>query len=130
MENNSPKPNPSEDFQYSPKIFSQEEIDMFIKGDRGDIDRLLLYSMNRIAAVLIPHAEREESFMSLIESTGGMDAVRLRADYVNSLIEKNNKRSAAWEKISQSTTTWALIAFLGFIAVSAWQYVVSLIRKS
>lgn len=113
-----------------PKVFSEEEINMFLKGDRRDIDRLLLYSMNRIAAVLIPHTEREAKFTALLEEVGGTDSVRERAEYVNSLIEKNKKRSAAFEKISQSTVTWALIAAIGFIAIAVWEHVVTLIRKS
>ena len=113
-----------------PKVFSEEEINMFLKGDRRDIDRLLLYSMNRIAAVLIPHTEREAKFTALLEEVGGTESIKERADYVNSLIEKNKKRSAAFDKISQSTVTWALIAAIGFVLVALWEHVIILIRKS
>lgn len=100
---------------HSPKIYSDEEIEMFLKGDRRDIDKLLLYTMNRIAAVLIPHAEREDQFMAVIKDVGGLEAVKERADYIDSLIRKNNKRSAAFAKIAESTITWALIAATGFV---------------
>ena len=41
---------------YEPRILSEEEIDVFLKGDPKDVNRIILYSLNRLAAVLIPAA--------------------------------------------------------------------------
>ena len=115
---------------HEPKIFSDEEIEMFLAGDRRQIDRHILYSLNRLAAVLIPHCRREEAVDAHLEGLGGFDAIAARAEYVDSLIKKNNRWAEAFEKISQSTITWALIAFLGFLAMAVWHDIVAAIKMA
>lgn len=118
------------DHAHAPKVFSDEEIEMFLAGDRRQIDRHMLYCLNRIAEVLIKHTEKEDAFQDSLAEIGGEDAIKARAEYVDSLIEKNNRWAEAFEKISQSTITWALIAFLGFLAMAVWHDVVAAIRTA
>lgn len=118
------------DHAHAPKVFSDEEIEMFLAGDRRQIDRHMLYCLNRIAAVLIKHTEKEDAFHDSLAEIGGEDAIKARAEYVDSLIEKNNRWAEAFEKISQSTITWALIAFLGFLAMAVWHDIVAAIRTA
>ena len=118
------QPNPA----YAPKVFTDEEIDMFLAGDRRQIDRHILNSLNRIAIVLIANTDREDKFYDQMENIGGIDAIHTRADYVDSLIEKNKLQAAAFAKISQSTVTYALIAFLGFIAAAVWHDIIAAIK--
>ena len=118
------------DHAHTPKVFSDEEIEMFLAGDRRQIDRHMLYCLNRIAEVLIKHTEKEDAFQDSLAEIGGEDAIKARAEYVDSLIKKNNRWAEAFEKISQSTITWALIAFLGFLAMAVWHDVVAAIRTA
>ena len=60
----------------------------------------------------------------------GEEAIKARAKYVDSLIKKNNRWAEAFEKISQSTITWALIAFLGFLAMAVWHDIVAAIKMA
>ena len=118
------------DHAHAPKVFSDEEIEMFLAGDRRQIDRHMLYCLNRIATVLIKHTEKEDAFHYSLAEIGGEDAIKKRADYVDSLIKKNNRWAEALEKISQSTITWALIAFLGFLAIVVWHDIVEAIKMA
>ena len=103
---------------------------MFLSGDRRQIDRHILYSLNRIAAVLIPHCEREKEMTTQINSIGGFDSIEQRARYVDSLIKKNNRLADALDKISQSTITWALIAFFSFVAIATWHDIVAAVKAA
>jgi frataxin-like iron-binding protein CyaY len=122
---------------HDPHVLSDEEIEMYLKGDRRDIDRLLLFSINRIIAVLIPHAKREDErdaeFDKTMAAIGGAQAIIDRAKFVDSmaknadidaehkafvktLIERQNKRNIMMEKVSASNVVWVSIAFLGYLA--------------
>ena len=111
-----------------PHILTDDEIDLYLKGDREEIDRLLLLSLNRITGVLLPLFNGHMVCLARLETLGGMDDVSKRAAYVDSLIERQKKRNAAWDKIAQSTTLWALLAFLGFIGLAGWEAVVHNIK--
>lgn len=47
-------------------IYTDEEIDIFLKGDRRNVDKLLLHGMNNIAAALVPHMAKENSLMAVM----------------------------------------------------------------
>ena len=119
---------PEDNFQ--PRILSHEEIEMYVKGNREEVDRLILFSLNRISSVLIPHAQREDAMMSRMEQIGGFDAITKRAEYVDELITKSKSRTKMMDKVNQSAVTWALIAFLGFLAHAVWQDVIEAIRTA
>jgi len=117
---------------FPPHILSDEEIEVYLKGDRREIDRLMLFSINRLTACLLPHTKREDerdaeqdAFMKRL---GGMQAMEDRAKFVDILIVNQSKRGKMMEKVSQSTLTWALIAFFGFLAVSTWDAIVAAAR--
>ena len=120
----------SDEEAHKPKVFTDEEIEMFLSGDRRQIDRHILYSLNRIAAVLIPHVEGAKQLQQQVEEIGGFGAIETRAEFVDSLIKRNNRISVAMEKVSQSTITWALIAFLGFLASAVWHDIVAALRAA
>lgn len=101
--------------EYPPRVLSSDEIEMYVKGDREEVDRLILYSLNRIASVLIPHAKREDVLISRLNALGGFESIAKRTEFVDALIEKNNARSKMMEKVNQSVLVWALIAFIGFV---------------
>ena len=115
---------------YPPHVLSNEEIDMYLKGDRRDVDRLLLYGLNRLTAVIVPHAMREETIINKIEELGGLRGMEDRAVYVNSMIKKNADKSAMMEKVTQSVILWVLIAFLGFMAHAVWGEIVQAIKAA
>lgn len=115
---------------HAPKVFSDEEIDMFLDGDRRAVDRHILYSLNRIAAVLVPHVEREADINERLEAIGGLSAIEQRARYVDSLIKKNEKVAAMAEKVAQSVVVLAVITFLGFLVTAVWNEAISAIRAA
>ena len=118
------------DHAHAPQVFSDEEIEMFLAGDRRQIDRHMLYCLNRIAEVLIKHTEKEDAFQDSLAEIGGEDAIKARAEYVDSLIKRNDTRTAMMQKVSESAVGWALIAFLGFLAMAVWHDVVAAIRTA
>lgn len=120
----------TDDFQ--PRILSEDEIEMYLKGDRREVDRLILSSLNRLAACIIPHAKREDERDAaqerLITSLGGKDAMERRAEFVDALIRRQDVKTRMMEKVSQSSITWALLAFFGFLAAATWDALVHAIK--
>ena len=106
---------------FTPRVLSEEEIEMYLKGDRQEVDRLILFSLNRLASTLVPHAEREERVMVELDRLGGMEAIAARAEYVDAMIARSKAKTQMIDKVAQSSLAWALIAFLGFLAVAAWE---------
>lgn len=106
-----------------PKILSPDEIELYLSGDRRQVDRLILTSLNRISATLIDYTKREDGIWDSIDEIGGLMSIKTRADFVDSLITRNEKRAAAWGKIAQSSAVWALLAVLGFLAQAIWQHI-------
>jgi len=113
-------------------VLSDEEIDLYLKGDRRDVDRLLLSNSNRLTALVLTHMRSEDERNSredtLWESLGGAEGVKTRAAFVNTLIERQKDRNDMMKKVSQSTVVWALLAFAAFLATAAWEDAVRLLR--
>lgn len=108
------------------KSYSEEEIDAFLDGDRRVIDRLLLHGLNNLAVVLIAHAEREEDIFA---GMGSAETIKKRSDWIDSEIEKKRVRTDMMNKVATSTTAWALVLFLGYIAHALWEYTLTLIKS-
>jgi len=118
--------------EFEPRVLSDEEIEMYLKGDRREVDRLILFSLNRLAACIIPHAKREDERVvendRLIESLGGVEAMLKRAKYVDTLVKQSEAKTRMMEKVSQSSVTWALIAFFVFILSATWDAIIHAIK--
>lgn len=108
--------------------YSDEEIEFILDGDRRKVDRFMLNCMNEIKATLISHTEKENVVLEAVEHIGGLQGIENRASYVDALIEKTNSRAAMMRKVSESTVTWALIAFLGFIFMATWHEIVAYVK--
>lgn len=111
-------------------VFSEEAIEAFLKGDRRDIDRLLLHGLNNLGVALIEHAEREEKVFAAM---GDVGVIKRRSDWIDCQIEnarmlneKTAKRIEMMDKVKSGTALWAVIAFLGYLshiaveAAGAW----------
>ena len=113
-------------------LLSEEEIEFYLKGDRRDIDKLLLKSINRLTSIIVPHAvkedKRDEAWARAIERLGGLGKIEERAVYVDALLEKQKARTAAFRKISESTVLWALLIVLGFIAKALWDSALAAVK--
>ena len=107
--------------------FTKEEIDIFLAGDRREIDRLLLYGLNNIAHILIPHMEAE---VAISEVLGTPKEVAARVAWIDAQISKQKVKNKMMAKVAESTVGWALVAFLGFLAYATWDYVVDLVKKA
>ena len=111
-----------------PKVLSSDEIELYLSGDRLQVDRLILSSLNRISSTLIEHTKREDGIWNAIDEIGGLEGVKTKSDFVDSLIERNKSRAAAWSKIAQSSATWALLALLVVLAQSVWTQIKAQIK--
>ena len=109
-------------------MYSDEEIEFILDGDRRKVDRFMLNCMNEIKATLISHTEKDNVVLEAVERIGGLQGIKNRASYVDALIEKTNSRAAMMRKVSESTVTWALIAFLGFIFMATWHEIVAYVK--
>ena len=110
--------------------YTDEEIEIILDADRRQVDKFMLHCMNEIKATLVDHTERDNIALSAIESVGGIDGIRARAEYVDALIEKTTARAQMMKKVSESTVTWALIAFLGFLCVATWHEIVDYVKAA
>ena len=119
-------------WSFPPHLLSDEEIEMYLKGDRREVDRLILFSINRLTAVILPHAVREDARDAasdkLLADLGGEDALMRRADFVDSLIENQKAKKRMMEKVSSSTVVWALLVFLGFVAAAVWEHISTVLK--
>lgn len=119
-------------WSFPPHLLSDEEIEMYLKGDRREVDRLILFSINRLTAVILPHAVREDARDAasnrLLADLGGEDALMRRADFVDSLIENQEAKKRMMEKVSSSTVVWALLVFLGFVAAAVWEHISTVLK--
>lgn len=111
-----------------PRVLTEGEIEMYLKGEHREINRLILLTLNDIAICFAHHTTEQDKVTSELEHVGGIQGIKERAAFVNSLIAKNRVRTAMMEKVSQSSLTWALLAFLGFIAAASWEAIVHAIR--
>lgn len=111
-----------------PKVLSSDEIELYLSGDRRQVDRLILSSLNRISSTLIEHTKREDGIWDAIDEIGGLEGVKTKSDFVDSLIERNKSCAAAWSKIAQSSATWALLALLTFLAQAVWTQIKAQIK--
>ena len=113
-------------------LLTEDEIEFYLKGDRRDIDKLLLKSINKLTSLIVPHAlkedQRDEVWATTIERLGGLQRIEERAAYVDALLEKQKARAAAFRKISESTALWALLIVLGFIAKALWDSAMAAVK--
>ena len=106
-----------------PRIYTEEEIELFLHGDRREIDRLLLTSVNSVAAALIssrdsefrPHAETEEIMMNAL---GAPEDVLLRRNWLDLQIKKEMGRAKLRNRVMEGSLFWVLpILLLGFFTI-------------
>ena len=113
-------------------LLTEEEIEFYLKGDRRDIDKLLLKSINKLTSLIVPHAlkedRRDEAWTAALERLGGLHKIEERAVYVDALLEKQKARTAAFRKISESTVLWALLIVAGFLAKAIWDAAITAIK--
>ena len=112
------------------KIYSDEEIDIFLAGDHREVDRLILHSLNGLAATLIPHARNEEIFLRQVKELGGIETIRERAAWVDVQIERQKIRNRMMEKVATSHVVYASMAFIGYILYLVKDNIVAFIRTA
>ena len=99
-------------------VLSDEEIDLYLKGDRRGIDKLLLTNSNRLTALVLSHMKCEDERNAkedvIWQQIGGTDAIKLRAEFVDTLILAQQKRNAMMDKVTTSNVIWASVTFLGY----------------
>lgn len=106
-------------------VYTQEEIEFFLRGDRRAIDLLLIQSMNNIIAVLLPHIEREER---ILKSLGDEKEIKIRVEWINAQIARQTEHTNMMKRVSESALIWACLSVVGFVLWSAWEHIVNLIK--
>lgn len=121
--------------EYKPHVLSEEEIELYLKGDRREVDRLILYSLNRLAAAnevqtlqCAQHKAQAEEWDETIMGLGGTKAISDRARFVDAMILRQEKRRAMMERVIQAAWFWVIPAFLAFVAASMWDSIISAIK--
>ena len=104
----------------TPRVLTDEEIELYMRGEQREVDRLILLSLNRMATTLIPLIERDSRVAEQLQAIGGMDGIAERARFVDALIERQKARTQVLWKIAQSSATWALPLMIGFVAMAVW----------
>ena len=99
-------------------VLSDEEIDLYLKGDRRCIDKLLLTNSNRLTALVLSHMRSEEERNAKEDAIwaqlGGAEAIKIRAKVVDNIILSQEKRNAMMDKVTTSNVIWASVAFFGY----------------
>ena len=100
------------------KVYTDEEIEIFLSGDRREVDRLLLKGLNNLAGAFVPHAEREEL---IFKAMGSYEMVHDRSTWIDAQMRISEKKEIFWEKAKSSVTNWGLAGIIGWIALVVWQ---------
>ena len=99
-------------------VLSDEEIDLYLQGDRRGIDKLLLTNSNRLTALVLSHMRSEEERNAKEDAIwaqiGGAEAIKIRAKVVDNIILSQEKRNAMMDKVTTSNVIWASVAFFGY----------------
>ena len=99
-------------------VLSEEEIDLYLQGDRCKIDKLLLTNSNRLTALVLSHMKHEDERNvkedAIWNQIGGTEAVKLRAEFVDTLILAQQKRNVMMDKVTTSNVIWASVTFIGY----------------
>ena len=109
------------------KIYSTEEIEIFLSGERREVDRLLLHGLNNLAIVMIPHVNREDA---LYESMGSHEKIRQRAAWIDAQIDAQLKRNGMMGRIAEASLIAVFLLFIGYIGVALWDHTVALIQAT
>lgn len=108
------------------KIYTEEEINVFLEGDRRTIDRLILHSLNNFAVIFMAHAQKEES---IFEAMGSDDEIRIRTKWIDAEIKKKQKLTEMMDKVITSVGAGVILAFLGFLVHASVSYLVTLAQS-
>lgn len=107
-----------------PHIYSPAEIEMFLKGDSREIDRLILESTNNIVRAFTefrdlefrPHVEDEKA---LQKALGEPNDIERRRRWLDLQIDKAEKCQRIRAKIIEATLTRYVSVVLVFLIVGA-----------
>lgn len=94
-----------------PKIYSPEEMDILLGGDRRQIDSLMLHTLNDLGQFLIMHDEDEVKFRAYF---GEPKSIEVRAEWIHAQIARQKVRNAMMQRVVAQAGTAFLIAFLAF----------------
>lgn len=115
-----------------PKIISPTEMEVYLGGTRREIDRLILEGLNNLTTAFIKfrdeefrnHASEEVSkyakISELAKAMGDEELIRARAMWIDAQIEAQRDRASMMRRVRDSVLIWVVIAFLGYMAVTAY----------
>lgn len=86
------------DLEGEVRVYSTEEIDLFLNGDRRDVDTLILHSVNNIAKVLIPHLRNEDR---IFQEIGPIEMIRTRSAWIDAEIAKKEATTLFYSNLKQ-----------------------------
>jgi hypothetical protein len=104
----------------SVKIYSSEEIDLFLCGDRRNVDKLLLHGLNNIARILIPHIAYEDR---IFDSLGTLEDIKIRKEWIDAEIRKKETAASFYEQMTLELgkkSAWVLMLVIVAMFVFWW----------
>lgn len=107
------------------RTYTEEEIELLMSGEKREIDKLLLHGISSIAAVLIPHMEKEDEMWKAL---GDLPTIRLRGEWIDEQIARQKIKNAMMHKVVESSILWALPLLLLFFAISIGNELMEMIR--
>jgi len=111
--------------QYNIKVYSEEEINLYLEGERRHVDRLLLEGLNSITKVLIVHANKEEE---VLEELGTPEQIKLRRLWIDARIKRQENIDKLINRVVEGAALWAVLGALGIVFIAIGNYVVDVVK--
>ena len=109
------------------KTYSDEEINILLDGDRREVDKLILHSLNSISTTLVPHIREENE---VFKALGPPSEIRVRTDWIEMQIDKQKARNDMMRKVATAALVWVVPLFLAFLAFAMWDAVIEAVRAA
>lgn len=99
-------------------IYSDEEIDLLLDGNQRAVDRLLLVSINSIAAAFVDFRDNEfkahiREEIQMVTSLGDAKEVLARRIWIDAQIKKEMEMAALRKKLLEASLLWVLPILIG-----------------
>lgn len=106
-----------------PNIYTDEQMELMLAGDRRDIDRLIIRGLNTLTAVFLtfrdtefrPHLMAESS---MVKALGTPAEVESRRIWLDLQIKREQQRQRLRAKVLESSVLWALPIVLSFMLLA------------
>lgn len=107
------------------RTYSDEEIELMVKGEPAEVYRVILHGISNINTVLIPHIQREEELFLMM---GEPETIKQRSAWIDVQITKQKNKNEMMRKVAAGVALWAVIGFVLFMMYAAGEFVFEVVR--